>query len=198
MRVQSGVSVDIHRSIEDVFILATDHVAAWSSIVVEDEPIDVATDGDVGPRFRTVTQDRGYRMEFEGEVVEYDLPRRSAILPRGSVFDLEVADDLQSLSDGRTPDRPVLGIPRQGDLVDAADGAHAADAKVRHRSHAQRTRPTAALLRVRHAGHAGHAGWCVRGFEGVSGAAALPRIRSVEGASENHGYIGRDGWSRTP
>ena len=83
MRVKSGVSVDIHRSIEDVFILATDHVAAWSSIVVEDEPIDVATDGDVGPRFRTVTQDRGYRMEFEGEVVEDEPRSRSEIELRG-------------------------------------------------------------------------------------------------------------------
>lgn len=94
--------MDIQRPIEDVFVLATDHVAVWSSIVVEDEPIHVAPDGGVGTRFRTVTEDRGHRMEFEGEVVEYDPPRRSAILLRGPAFDLEVAYELESLADGRT------------------------------------------------------------------------------------------------
>ena len=43
--------MDIHRPVEDVFILATDHAAVWSSIVVEDELIHPAEDGGVGTRF---------------------------------------------------------------------------------------------------------------------------------------------------
>jgi hypothetical protein len=75
--MKTGISVDIARPIEDVFILANDHVSAWSSIVVEDELLHLADDGGVGTKFRTVTEDRGRRMEFDGEVVEYEPPTRS-------------------------------------------------------------------------------------------------------------------------
>ena len=100
--MKTGISMVIDRPIEDVFILATDHVVVWSSIVVEDELIHLAEDGGVGTRFRTVTEDRGHRMEFEGEVVDYDPPSRSAILLRGPAFDLDVAYEFESLSNGRT------------------------------------------------------------------------------------------------
>jgi hypothetical protein len=43
--MKTGISVDIARPIEDVFILANDHVSAWSSIVVEDELLHLADDG---------------------------------------------------------------------------------------------------------------------------------------------------------
>ena len=92
--MKNGISVDIARPIEDVFILANDHVSVWSSIVVEDELLHLADDGGVGTKFRTVTEDRGRRMEFDGEEVEYEPPTRSAILRRGPAFDLNVASDV--------------------------------------------------------------------------------------------------------
>ena len=100
MRHQADIEID--RPIEDVFILATDHVVAWSSIVVEDEPVHIADDGGVGTTFRVVTEDRGHRMEFAGEVIEYDPPRRSAITMRGPMFDLHVRYDLETTANGRT------------------------------------------------------------------------------------------------
>ena len=100
--MKNGISVDIARPIEDVFILANDHVSVWSSIVVEDELLHLADDGGVGTKFRTVTEDRGRRMEFDGEVVEYEPPTRSAIQLRGSAFDLDVAYEFEPLPDDRT------------------------------------------------------------------------------------------------
>lgn len=100
--MKNDQSIEIERPIQDVFILANDHLAAWSSIVVEDEVVQVADDGGVGTRFRAVTEDRGHRMEFEGEVVEYAPPVRSAVHLRGPAFDLNVAYDLEELPDGRT------------------------------------------------------------------------------------------------
>lgn len=100
--MKTGISVDVDRLIDDVFILATDHVAVWSSIVVEDELIHLADDGGVGTRFRIVTEDRGRRMEFEGEVVEYEPPTRSAIQMRGPAFDLDVRYEFEHLPGDRT------------------------------------------------------------------------------------------------
>ncbi len=100
MRHEAGIDID--RPIMDVFILANDHVANWSSIVVEDEPVDIADDGGVGTTFRVVTEDRGHRMEFTGEVMEYDPPHRSAITMRGPIFDLHVRYDLETTPSGHT------------------------------------------------------------------------------------------------
>lgn len=100
--MHGSVSVDIDRPIGEVFILTNDHVVAWSSMVVEDRPIHLAPDGGVGTTFQIVTEDRGSRMEFMGEVLEYDPPRRSAISMRGQMFDLHAAYDFEDLGQGRT------------------------------------------------------------------------------------------------
>jgi hypothetical protein len=47
--LRNGLSVDIHRPIEDVSMFATDHVAVSSSIVAEDVQVHIASDG--GPAF---------------------------------------------------------------------------------------------------------------------------------------------------
>ena len=100
--LKNDCHIDIDRPITDVFILATDHVAAWSTIVVEDHPVQLAEDGGVGSTFRVVTEDRGHRMEFDGEVTEYDPPNRSSIVMRGPVFDLHVTYALETLPTGLT------------------------------------------------------------------------------------------------
>ena len=58
MPLRNGVSVDIHRSIEDVSMVATDQVAVCGSIIVEGEPVRIAAAGRVGSGYQTVTEDR--------------------------------------------------------------------------------------------------------------------------------------------
>jgi hypothetical protein len=65
--MRNEVSVEIDRPIDEVFRLTNDHVAEWSIIVVEDEIIDKKPEG-VGTTFRTVTEDHGKRMEFQGSL----------------------------------------------------------------------------------------------------------------------------------
>lgn len=82
-------SVDINRPIDGVFERTVDHVADWSTIVVEEEVIEKKPDG-VGTTFRSVTEERGKRMEFQGVVTKHDPPFLNAIEMTGEMFDLEV------------------------------------------------------------------------------------------------------------
>ncbi len=60
-------SVEIARPIGEVFRLTSDHVAEWSTVVIEDEVLEEKPGG-VGTTFRTVTEENGKRMEFKGGV----------------------------------------------------------------------------------------------------------------------------------
>ena len=80
--------IEIERSIDDVFRLTTEHVAQWSIIVVEDEVIEEKP-GDVGTTFRTVTEEDGKRMEFQGVVTKHDPPHAFAIHLTGQMFDID-------------------------------------------------------------------------------------------------------------
>lgn len=93
-------SVEIDRPIEEVFRLTTEHVAEWSIIVVEDKVID-AKPGGVGTKFRTVTEEKGNRMEFEGVVVRYEPPFVNAVEMRGACFDIHAVYFFEDLG-GRT------------------------------------------------------------------------------------------------
>lgn len=93
-------SVEIDRPIDEVFRLTNEDVAAWSIIVVEDELLDEGNKG-VGTRFRTVTEERGNRMEFQGVVTAYDPPHTLAIKMTGKMFDIEAAYSFEDLR-GRT------------------------------------------------------------------------------------------------
>ncbi|MEW4490280.1 SRPBCC family protein [Thalassoglobus sp. JC818] len=86
--MQTEASVEIQRSIEDVFFLTIDHVPEWSRVVVEDEVIDETPDV-IGSTFRTVTAEGGNRMEFLGEVTAYDPPKFHAIHLTGELFDID-------------------------------------------------------------------------------------------------------------
>lgn len=98
--MQQEASVEIDRPIDEVFRLTNDHVAEWSIVVVEDEVLDEKPEG-VGTTFRSVTEDRGKRMEFEGVVTRHDPPHASSIRMTGDLFDIEAEYTFEDLS-GRT------------------------------------------------------------------------------------------------
>jgi len=92
------VSVVIDSPIELVFDLATNQTPQWSKVVVEDEVIHETEDGGVGTVLRIVTEDRGRRMEFEGEVTHFDPPHASAIRMVNNMLVIESAFRLEDLS----------------------------------------------------------------------------------------------------
>ena len=101
--MNTTADIDIQRPIEDVFILATDHIPAWSGIVTSALPTHIAEDGGVGTRFQfTARTPDGGSMKSEGEVVEYVPPTRSAMVMRGRYHEIEVSFDLEPLPDRRT------------------------------------------------------------------------------------------------
>ena len=93
-------SIEIDRPIDDVFRLTCEHVAEWSIIVVEDEMLDEKPEG-VGSTFRTVTEEEGQRMEFQGVITRHDPPHAQAIRLTGDMFDIETEFTFEDLS-GRT------------------------------------------------------------------------------------------------
>lgn len=98
--MQNEASVEIDRPIEDVFRLTNNHVAEWSIVVVEDDVIDRTPNG-LGTTFRTVTEENGKRMEFQGVVTHYEPPYASAVRLTGDMFDIDAAYSFEDLR-GRT------------------------------------------------------------------------------------------------
>lgn len=98
--MRNEASVEIDRPIEEVFRLTSDHVAEWSIVVVEDEVLDEKPQG-VGTTFRTVTEDHGCRMEFQGIVTRHDPPHAHAVQMTGTTFDIETEFTFEDLG-GRT------------------------------------------------------------------------------------------------
>ncbi len=94
--MKSRMSIEIDRPIEEVFAFTTTRVVEWSTIVVEDTVLEEAP-GMVGTTFRTVTEERGRRMTFEGRVTQHDPPSLHAVSMIGKQFDLEVAYRFESL-----------------------------------------------------------------------------------------------------
>jgi len=99
--MRNEVSVEIDRPIEEVFRLTNEHIAEWSIVVVEDEVLDKKTDGGVGTTFRTVTENRGKRMEFMGVVTRHEPPHACAVHMTSDMLDIETEFTFQDLS-GRT------------------------------------------------------------------------------------------------
>jgi len=100
--MKSEISIEIDRPIEQVFDLTIRNVAKWSSIVVEDEVIEDRNDGDVGTKFRVVTDERGKRMEFAGEVTEHRPPNMTRSKMVGQHFDIDAKYLFEDLRNGRT------------------------------------------------------------------------------------------------
>ena len=98
--MENAASIVIDRPIDRVFQMTADRVADWSHIVVEDEVIDEQPDG-VGTTFRTVTEERGKRMEFQGVVTGYDPPRLHRVEMTGDSFDIDSEFVFEELDGGR-------------------------------------------------------------------------------------------------
>lgn len=92
-------SVEIDRPIEHVFRLTNQNVTEWSTIVLEEHIINETADV-VGTTMRTITEDHGRRMEFEGVVTHYDCPHASSIELTGEMFDLKVDYTFDDLGNG--------------------------------------------------------------------------------------------------
>ncbi|MBC8353537.1 MAG: SRPBCC family protein [Planctomycetes bacterium] len=110
--MQSEASIEIDRPIDEVFRLTHEDVAEWSIVVVEDEVIDEKPEG-VGTTFRTVTEDHGKRMEFQGVITAYDPPHSIAIEMIGQMFDIQVAYAFEDLG-GRTKATQFSNVTGKG------------------------------------------------------------------------------------
>ena len=97
MRTQ--LSVEIDRPIDEVFHRTLNNVSDWSITCIEDELIEETPEG-VGTRFRIVTEDRGQKMEFHGQVTEQDAPRMSRCEMVGKSIDLDVIYTFDETSTG--------------------------------------------------------------------------------------------------
>ena len=99
--MKTEARIEIDRPVELVFQLTNDHVPEWSEVVVEEEMLEKKPGG-VGSRFRTVTADRGRRMDFDGTVTQFDPPVLSAVELTGKSFDIEAEYQFEDLGGGRT------------------------------------------------------------------------------------------------
>ena len=97
--MRTEFSVEIDRPIDEVFEFTIEHVAEWSSTVVEDEVIDEKPDY-VGTTFRCLTMERGQRMEFLGTVTRHEPPRVSTAYLVGPSFDIDVEYTFEEISGG--------------------------------------------------------------------------------------------------
>ena len=110
--MQTETSIEIDRPIEQVYELTINHVAQWSKTVVEEEIIE-DKNGDVGTRFRIVTEDRGQRMEFDGTVTSRDPPNSSSVRLVGRHFDIDVVYLFEDLRN-RTKVTQIANVTGKG------------------------------------------------------------------------------------
>lgn len=109
--MQSEASVEIYRPIEDVFEFTNDHFVEWSLTVVEDTVINETPDR-VGTTFKCVTESRGQRMEFSGEVTRWERPHVSAINLVGDSFDIQAAYFFEATDDGTRVTQKAVISPK--------------------------------------------------------------------------------------
>ena len=99
--MKSTGSIEIDCPIEEVYRLTSEDVVEWSEIVVEDEVIEEKPEG-AGTTFRTVTEERGKRMEFFGVVSRCDPPHLHACEMTGEHFDIESEFVFEKLGPDKT------------------------------------------------------------------------------------------------
>jgi hypothetical protein len=98
--MKTSASIEIDRSIDDVFAYTNDNVAEWSLTVIEDNPTN--DQRGIGATFHCVTVDHGCRMDFDGQVTAWDPPHRSAIEMVGKQFDIHAEYLFERIHDHRT------------------------------------------------------------------------------------------------
>ena len=97
--MKSTATVEINKPIGEVYDFTIKHVPEWSTIVVEDEPLEGGDDS-VGSTFRCVTEERGKKMEFHGTVTESDPPKKHRSTLVGDMFDIDVTYLFEETSTG--------------------------------------------------------------------------------------------------
>ena len=98
--MKSELSIDVLRPREAVFPVVLENVADWSITCIEDEVIEMKNDGGVGTTFRIVTEEKGRKMEFTGEVTAYDPPNSSRAYMVNKSFDIDVIYDFEEIPGG--------------------------------------------------------------------------------------------------
>jgi hypothetical protein len=98
--MKSEASIEIERPIEEVFEYTIRKVVEWCSIVVSDEVINETPDM-IGTTFKTVTDDRGREMVFDGRVIEHAPPNRHVVEMVGKQFDIKAEYSFEDI-DGNT------------------------------------------------------------------------------------------------
>lgn len=93
-------SVEINCPIDVVFDRTINHVEDWCTIVVSDEVVQDCNNGDIGTTFRTITEEKGRRMEFDGRVTRHSPPHAHSIHMVGDGFEIEVDYDFDDLMGG--------------------------------------------------------------------------------------------------
>ena len=99
--MQTTMSVEVDRPIDEVFDYTVHNVAEWSIIVEKEEVIDEKPEG-VGSTFRVTTEERGRQMKFDGLVTRHEPPTAHAVLMKGNQFDIEAEYRFEDLGGGRT------------------------------------------------------------------------------------------------
>jgi hypothetical protein len=92
-------SVLINCPIHTAFALTNDHVTDWSSIVKEEEILNLTPDK-IGSTFRTVTTEHGREMTFDGVVTAYTPPYTSGIRMEGKAFSLTADYKFEEVPEG--------------------------------------------------------------------------------------------------
>lgn len=113
--MKHSASVVIDRPIEAVFELTNHHVPEWSIVVIEEEFLE-ETPEVVGSTFRTVSEDRGHRMEFLGIVTAFEPPHHSAVHLEGDMFNIDAVYQFEELSENQTRVTQSSKIATQGFL----------------------------------------------------------------------------------
>lgn len=107
--------IDIDKPIDEVFTFTTENPAEWSPLIVSDEILEETPDT-VGTTFRTVTEERGQQMTFEGTVTAHDPPNSQSSKLVGQQFDIDLTYNFEALDENRTRVTQISTVTPKGYL----------------------------------------------------------------------------------
>lgn len=107
--------IDIDKPIAEVFTYTTENPEEWVSIIVSDEIINETPDI-VGTTFRTVTEEHGKQLTFEGTITANDPPNSHSSKLVGKQFDIDITQTFEALDDNRTRFTQISEVHPKGFL----------------------------------------------------------------------------------
>ena len=107
--------IDIDKPIAEVFTYTTENPEEWGSIIVSDEIINETPDI-VGTTFRTVTEEHGKQLTFEGTITANDPPNSHSSELVGKQFDIDITQTFEALDDNRTRFTQISEVHPKGFL----------------------------------------------------------------------------------